>query len=751
VGIDDAHHLADSQALPVLQRLIDEAPENVCLLVTTCAPLDLRVAELILHDAIVVLDERAIAFDHDEFTTFLRTAKFDSLDPELLSSIERLTGGWIAGIRLLTHHYKYSGGRPFLSSDARPNAPLTQFFRANVLGALTAQEVHVLAISALLPGVDSPLLAAVTGSDEAECAHLLEKIAQRALLTADLSHDATQVTYRLHRLLRDFFNDVRTLSPAQRDEVIRTAAAWMIERDRIDDALGVLDDAGIEFFADPLAVRMRAALLRYDLEALQRWLQRLPTALLERHAPLAVVAAWTACFAISADFAAALQRAERATQDCGLAELRAETLALRGMHQMSSGATSTLIPLIAQLAPLAENSMGLAAGYLSAFRGWASADTGSVDAHVRAIQHAADIFERIGFHYGALEMTVSVGFVKRRIGNALGAIHSLRSAENILENSRWNAGAMAITVQCALGEQLYLTNRIEQARSRLDNAERIHAQSSPLPEFGYFAALLNQLCDLADGRSVTPGPDDVTAWNATLQCPLPQTIGMVAAARILRDFRRGAPQNCRHTIEQMGIQPGQLNAEHPDSIWLAVLSGAVLGGRTDASLAALLDRAEARCHAENFLAMALQVRVLRVLYEQARGDDDRALTSAAALLQDIERTGLHRVALDFPGLIPLLRRSGTAFANLLRTQMRATDSEAATAFALSAQELRIVHMLLDDLSPEDAALRLALSIETIRSHLRRIYRKMNVHSRAEMMQAARAAGLHRRDSPSSGG
>jgi ATP/maltotriose-dependent transcriptional regulator MalT len=629
-----------------------------------------------------------------------------------------------------------------------------QFFRANVLGALTAQEVHVLAISALLPGVDPPLLAAVTGSDEAECAHLLEKIAQRALLTADFSHDATPANYRLHRLLRDFLNDVHTLSPAQRDEVIRTAAAWMIERDRIDDALDALDaldDAGIEFFADPLAARMRAALLRYDLEALQRWLQRLPTALLERHAPLAVVAAWTACFAISADFVAALQRAERATQDCGIAELRAETLALRGMHQMSSGATSALIPLIAQLEPLVENSTGLAAGYLSAFRGWASADLGSIDAYVRAIQHAADIFERIGFQYGALEMTVSVGFVKRRIGNTLGAIHSLRSAETILGKSRWNAGAMAITVQCALGEQLYLTNRIEQARSRLDNAVRIHAQGSPLPEFGYFAALLNQLCDLADGRSVTPGPDDVTTWNATLQCPLPQTIGMVAAARILRDFRRGAPQDCRHTIEQMGIQPGQLNAEHPDSIWLAVLSGAVLGGRTDASLAALLDRAEARCHAENFLAMALQVRILRVLYEQARGDDDRALASATALLQDIERTGLHRVALDFPGLIPLLRRSGTAFANLLRTQMRTTDSEAATAFALSAQELRIVHMLLDDLSPEDAALRLALSVETIRSHLRRIYRKMKVHSRAEMVQAARTAGLHRSNSPSSGG
>ena len=34
-------------------------------------------------------------------------------------------------------------------------------------------------------------------------------------------------------------------------------------------------------------------------------------------------------------------------------------------------------------------------------------------------------------------------------------------------------------------------------------------------------------------------------------------------------------------------------------------------------------------------------------------------------------------------------------------------------------------------------------METIRSHMRRIYRKMNVHSRNEMLRVARAAGLNR--------
>jgi LuxR family maltose regulon positive regulatory protein len=66
-----------------------------------------------------------------------------------------------------------------------------------------------------------------------------------------------------------------------------------------------------------------------------------------------------------------------------------------------------------------------------------------------------------------------------------------------------------------------------------------------------------------------------------------------------------------------------------------------------------------------------------------------------------------------------------------------------TAFELSQQEMRVLQMLLADHTAEEIARRLSLSMETIRSHMRRIYRKMNVHSRDEMMRVARAAGLNR--------
>ncbi len=744
VVLDNVHLLTNSEALAALQQFIDEAPDHVHIMLLSRTQLDLRIADLVLHDAVTTFDERAMSFDHDEFNAFVRNAGFDSLDEDSLHFIEARSNGWVAGLKLLAHHFKYSGERWSGEADVHPGTSLMRFFEDKILNAFSAQEQQILQITALLPWATPALLAAVIERPEADCAHILQNIVRRFgfLMPYDAGDgDTDRVTYRLHPLLRDFLREAAALSPEARDDIRRRAASCLLEHDEIDAALTLLDATQIASVADLLASRMRAALLRYDINALQRWFRSVPASLLDQHAPLAVLAAWTAHFGISSEFDDAFERAAHVVERARAASLRIEISVLHGLQQMRGGATSVLMPLISEIESLLDDPISPSAGYLNAFHGWAMTDPQNPDAYIHSIQRAADIFERIGFHYGAIEMITSLAFIKRRTGNAAGAVHGLRTAEHILEHSRWSLGQIAIVVQYTLGEQLYLTNQVQQARIKLNNAAHINSYGDLLPEFGYLAALLTQLCELADGRTVSPNSEDFSAWNAALRCPLPQTIGMVAAVRILRDFRRGMPEACRHTAEQLGIQPNQLTDEHPDSIWPAVLSGAVLGGRTDAHLAPLLDRLETRCRSENFLSMALQVRVLRTLHAQAIGDDDNAFAFASPLFQDIERTGLLRLVLDYPNLSPLLGRCRTPFAQKLLTSMAGPDDS--TAFELSQQEMRVLQMLLADHTAEEIARRLSLSMETIRSHMRRIYRKMNVHSRDEMMRVARAAGLNR--------
>ena len=60
---------------------------------------------------------------------------------------------------------------------------------------------------------------------------------------------------------------------------------------------------------------------------------------------------------------------------------------------------------------------------------------------------------------------------------------------------------------------------------------------------------------------------------------------------------------------------------------------------------------------------------------------------------------------------------------------------------LSAREIEVLAVLAEGLSKRQAADRLFLSFNTVHSHVRAIYRKLDVNSRADALMRAREAGL----------
>jgi DNA-binding NarL/FixJ family response regulator len=65
----------------------------------------------------------------------------------------------------------------------------------------------------------------------------------------------------------------------------------------------------------------------------------------------------------------------------------------------------------------------------------------------------------------------------------------------------------------------------------------------------------------------------------------------------------------------------------------------------------------------------------------------------------------------------------------------------ATREQLSAREIEVLAVLAEGLSKRQAADRLFLSFNTVHSHVRAIYRKLDVNSRADALMRAREAGL----------
>jgi LuxR family maltose regulon positive regulatory protein len=60
---------------------------------------------------------------------------------------------------------------------------------------------------------------------------------------------------------------------------------------------------------------------------------------------------------------------------------------------------------------------------------------------------------------------------------------------------------------------------------------------------------------------------------------------------------------------------------------------------------------------------------------------------------------------------------------------------------LSASEIRILRYLPTHLSAPEIASELCVSVNTVRTHMRHVYDKLDAHSRAEAVGRARALGL----------
>jgi LuxR family maltose regulon positive regulatory protein len=66
---------------------------------------------------------------------------------------------------------------------------------------------------------------------------------------------------------------------------------------------------------------------------------------------------------------------------------------------------------------------------------------------------------------------------------------------------------------------------------------------------------------------------------------------------------------------------------------------------------------------------------------------------------------------------------------------------AASVDPLSRQEQRVLRLLAAGMSNPEIADELVVSVNTVKTHVKSIYRKLNVNSRRGVRQAARSSGL----------
>ena len=145
---------------------------------------------------------------------------------------------------------------------------------------------------------------------------------------------------------------------------------------------------------------------------------------------------------------------------------------------------------------------------------------------------------------------------------------------------------------------------------------------------------------------------------------------------------------------------------------------------------------------------ALRARPSLMLIDLGVTVDDRPERVVAALHQGAcgyllkEDLGLRLPSVIEEALMGALPLSARA-ADAVRRQLQWGDSEASAAASLTAVEIDLLSGLALGLSYEQCALRGGVTINTVRSHVRTVYRKLEVTSKTEAVLTALRLGLIR--------
>ena len=722
--LDDAHHLRDPGPWGGLDFLLRHANGRLRLLVSARETPPLPLPRRLLAGELAEIPATELAFTLDETRQLLSGWGLD-LPAGHVGALHERTEGWPAGLRFEAAHAQGD------SADA------ARFLRQEVLAMHPPELADALARASIGEHLSGGLVDELTCRDDGIA--LLDRLEHGCLFVVRVDHPPW--THRFHRMFGEVLRSgLHGRQPGLIPELHRRAARWHAAHELPAEALHhslAANDAGLagtivldrwpqlimphgggrrpgspHHIDDPLLALAHAAdhLAGNDLGGANRLL-RLAERLAERlrgTAPgslpditldgledrfrLVTDAFHLAITRALGDTARVISVAPRLLammpQDDDTA--RAAVLAVQGNAQLIAGDTGGAIQTLREAAECAELS-GLACQRLVATGALALAEAdfgylrrAETTAH-RALQLPA-CPGRPGTEHRA-EVRLALAQVELQRGDPAEALTHLRLAESTCPD-RVQPGLEVLVAQ-AFAESLMDSGDLRAAHRALDDGYRVLEQAQ-VP-------------------------------NQTLRLRLAVTEAE------LHTFR-GNPDAARTTLEPFDT--------NESAVAVAMARSYLRGGEAHAALRALTERQN------EGPGLALEIGTLQALAEHRLGDHRRAAGTLERVLKLAEGQGFRRVFLragpDGRRLLTEQLDAGTAHWALIQGLVGAQPPSAGTPEnPLSARELAVLRYLQGVLSNPEIASELCVSVNTVKTHVRSIYRKLRATSRRDAVKRAR--------------
>jgi LuxR family maltose regulon positive regulatory protein len=762
--LDDYHFIHAGDVHDVLAFLIGYLPENARLVIASRADLPLPLARLRARKQLTELRADDLRFTAEEVSIFLAHIMGLALSADDVEELDSRTEGWIAGLQLaalsLQRHER--PGELIAGVDGT-HRYILDYLAEEVLAAEPADVQAFLLQSSILKRLSGSLCAAVTG--EPGASQLLAQLEAQNLFVFAL--DEQRQWYRYHHLFGEFLRgQLETRHPGVIEELHRRAIDWYRAEGVISEAIEhalAIDD--FDQAAELVEVEGRRLLVNGEISTIARWAEVLPNEVIQRRPKLELTLAWTklmrdpvAFWQQRPDRIEALAkmltggdgnilRALEAGESGSASQiLLAELAILKGFFVRLSGELAQTIQLFeAAIEALPDSEPFL--------RGFATAGLGSVYIRMGDVRRAERAFARAEVDSRAAESTFGLviciamqAAMQAEQANFVGATRTYERALAVLDDQGTRSMPMAGQALTGLADVLREQNRIEEGLKYADQGIALGqrtADTDALREGYVIQARL--LLDQGRGEAA-----DRALRSAMHEARLSQSqecLRFVRAWQARQDLAAGRPAVPRQWAADLGLGAGGPDALQATSVETLTYARLLLARRRGEAAIVYLEPVLAAAEADGRLRTMIEALAVMALSYQATGASDEALQTIARALLAAEPGGSVRVFVDLgPPMAALLREAGAkghspSYVQRLLEAFGAGGLSPGSYEPLSTRELEVLQLLATGLSNPQIAAELVIAVSTVKTHVNRIYAKLDVNNRAQAIVKARDAGL----------
>ena len=750
VVIDDLHELNSPDALAQLTRLLTNLPPNGHAILATRRDLQLGLHQLRLAGELAEIRAADLRFTQRE-TRELLEASGIALSEAGAARLHQRTEGWAAGLRLAALSL---AGHPdperFVAEFSGSDRTVAEYLLTEMLERQPGEVQDLLLRTCFLDRVNGELADLLTARPGSERI-LLDLEDANALV---VSLDPERTWFRYHHLFADLLRlELRRRRPDQVPALHRQAAGWFTRHGQMADAIRhtqaagdwadaarLLADHSFRLTMDGQGQTVRALLRAfppgadYPELALVRAARSLARGRLDEAA---------AHLAVAEAYAETTRPDRRRRLRVAIAALKLRLAARRG-HL--AGVTEQARFLASPVTGQSDEDIALG----NDLRAVALMNLGAVEASVgladaeRHLREGAVLARQIGRPYLEVRCLAQLGPASR-IRSFATTRGRCREAIALAERHGWGAEWMIAPALITLAGTMVWTGEFDEAEWWLQRAARV-LQTDTGPDIRLLLHQTTGILKAARGRhhealQEFSAAEHLGSQLADSHALASQVTGWMLATQA-RAGMPGAARACLAALDDQRAGAGEVGNAR------AVIC--LAEGDPAAALAAVQDVLDGAAPVIGYVTV-VEAQLLAGLAHRELGDQRAANHAAerALALAEPDRLVLPFVMTGSAGLLEALPRHQTAHAALLTdildtgrgSPVTPEEHPAPLAQELSPSELRVLRYLPTNLSRPEIAEQLSVSLNTVGTHLRRIYAKLGADDRSAAVHRARELRL----------